>query len=320
MLTIAYTSEKGGVVKTGSTTMHAVLLATILASIGKRVLVLDIDPQGHTGTLLGHRRDTHEGPTIKDVILDTTGAISLKDVIIPTYIDPETARFVDARHIQGQVVRGPDLVPITLAANTLDFDMKSNNPYWPERVAEILQPVSEDYAYGLFDCPPGLSAPTMSVYAAVNFLAFPITPDILGVEGFQGAISAMQRTQKRNTKLRAAGAFFSKVHNWRTDKDVMEQVTDLIQQSKLNVPLLKTTIGESKDYNEAITEDGSLVVLSRPESKCARSYWYVLDELLEHIGGPAQPLVRNIVLKMQEEDRKLEEDRRSQKKVVQKGI
>ena len=181
---IAYTSEKGGVVKTGSTTMHAVLLATTLASIGMRVLVFDIDPQAHTGRFLGHPRETHVGPTIKDVILDETGAISLKEVILPTYIHPETAQFVPASQVKGQVVRGPDLVPITLAANTLDFDMKSKLAYWPERIAEILQPVLNDYAYCLFDCPPGLLAPTMSVYAAVDFLAFPITPDILGVEGF----------------------------------------------------------------------------------------------------------------------------------------
>lgn len=318
MLTIAYTSEKGGVVKTGSTVMHSVILATLLAPIGKRILVLDIDPQGHAGTLLGHRRDAYKGPTIKEALLDKTGTITLKDVIVPTYIDPETAQFIDSNH--GTAVRGPDLVPIASSANSLDYEMRANFDYWPERMAEILQPISNDYAYALFDCPPGLSAPTMSAYAAVDFLAFPITPDPLGVEGFQGAITAMQRTQKRNTKLRAAGAFFSKVHTWRTDKNVMEQVGELIQQSRLDIPLLQTTIAESKDYNEAITEDHSLVVLSRPDSKCARAYWHVLDELLERIGGPAQPLVRNVVLKMKEEDQKMEEERKSQKKATQKGV
>lgn len=320
MLTIAYTSEKGGVVKTGSTVMHSVLLATILAVTGRRVLVLDIDPQGHAGTLLGHRRDAYKGPTIKEALLDKAGTITLKDVIISTYIDTETARFVDAKNASEQAVRGPDLVPIASSANSLDYEMRANFDYWPERMAEILHPISNDYAYALFDCPPGLSAPTMSAYAAVDFLAFPITPDPLGVEGFQGAITAMQRTQKRNAKLRAAGAFFSKVHTWRTDKDVMEQVGELIRQSNLDIPLLQTTIAESKDYNEAITEDGSLVVLSRPESKCARAYWYVLDELLERIGGPAQPLVRNVVLAMKEEDRKAEEERKFQKKAVRKGV
>ena len=320
MLTIAYTSEKGGVVKTGSTTMHAVLLAITLALSGKRVLVFDIDPQGHTGKLLGHPRERHTGPTIKDVILDETGTITLKDVIVPTYINTETARFVDVKQATGKLVRGPDLVPITLAANTLDFDMKSKLDYWPDRIKEILQPLLDEYAYGLFDCPPGLLAPTMSVYSAVDFLAFPITPDVLGVEGFQGAVNAMQRAQKRNTNLQAAGAFFTKVHNWRTDKDVMEQVAGLIQQSKLDVPLFEVTVPESKDYNEAITEDGSLVVLSRPNSKCARSYWYILDNLLERVGGPAQPLVRNAVIAMREEDQRLEEERKQQRKVLRKGV
>lgn len=314
MRTAAYTSEKGGVVKTGSTTMHAVLLALT----GVRVLVFDIDPQAQTGILLGHRRENHVGPTIKEVILDETGKISLKNVIIPTYIDPETAKFVDEKY-QGQKVRGPDLVPITLSGNTLDFDMKSRLPYWPERIREILQPILNDYDYGLFDCPPGLLAPTMSTYAAVDFLVFPITPDLLGVEGFQGAINAMQQTQKRNTKLRAAGAFFNRVHNWRTSKEVMRQVAELIEESKLDIPLVQTTISESKDYDEAITEDGSLVVLSRPESRCARSYWYVLDELLDRIGGPAQPLVKNSVAKMKKEDQEIEEERKNQK-IGQKGI
>lgn len=320
MLTIAYTSEKGGVVKTGSTTMHAVLLATTLVSVGKRVLVFDIDPQGQTEKFLGHPRDTHVGPTIKDVILDETGTTTLKDIIIPTYINPETAQFVDAKQATGKLVRGPDIVPITLAANSLDFDMKSKLDYWPDRIREILQPVQDDYAYGLFDCPPGLLAPTMSVYSAVNFLAFPLTPDTQGVDGFQGAVSAMQKTQKRNTGLQAAGAFFTKVHNWRTDKDVMEQVAELIQKSHLDIPLFDITVPESKDYNEAITEDGSLVVLSRPESKCARSYWYILDKLLERVGGPAQPLVRRTVTAMLEEDQRVEEERKQNRKVVRKGV
>ena len=77
--------------------------------------------------------------------------------------------------------------------------------------------------------------------------------------------------------------------------------------------------GVAQDYNEAMTEDGSLIVLSRPDTKCARAYWYVLDELLERIGGPAQPLVRSIVTKMKQEDGELEEERRSTRKTVQKG-
>jgi chromosome partitioning protein len=314
MKTIAYTSEKGGVGKTGTTTMHAVLLATT----GRRVLVVDIDPQGHTEALLGHPRDKHFGPTIKDVLLDEKGALTLKDIIVPTYIDTETAQFVDAKNLTGKEVRGPDLVPITLAANTLDFDMKSRFEYWPERMAEILEPIQDIYDYVLFDCPPGLLAPTMSTYAAVDFLAFPITPDPLGVEGFQGAIQAMVRTKKRNKKLQAAGAFFNRVHNWRTDKDVMEQVTTLIQQSALDIPLFDTIIPESKDYNEAITQDQSLVVLSRPASKCARAFWYTLDQLLEHVGGPAQPIVRNIVAQMKDEDRQNENERKQSKKVAAK--
>jgi len=130
----------------------------------------------------------------------------------------------------------------------------------------------------------------------------------------------MQRAQKRNTTLRAAGAFFTKVHTWRTDKDVMEQVAALIQQSKLDVPLFETTVPESKDYNEAITEDGSLVVLSRPDSKCARSYWYILDNLLERVGGPAQPLIRSAITTMRDEDQKAEEERKQSRKAVRKGV
>lgn len=315
MPSIAYTSEKGGVFKTGGTTMHALILATALASIGERVLVFDMDPQGHTENLLGHPRERHVGPTIKEVILQD---IPLREVIRPTRIDPQTAQFVDET-FEGATVAGPDLVPITLAANSLDFDMKSNLDYWPERMAEILATIDKEYSYKLFDCPPGLLAPTMSVYTAVDFLAFPVTPNKLGVEGLQGAIGAMQRTQKRNKNLKAAGAFFSRVHNWRTDKFIMEQVAALIQQSGLDIPLLTSYIPESKDYDEAITEDGSLVVLSRPDSKLARACWYVLDELLVRVGGPAQPLIHSIVTQMKQQDQAAEEERRLNKKVVQKG-
>lgn len=315
MRSIAYTSEKGGVFKTGGTTIHSILLTTTLASTGKRVLVFDMDPQAHTSNLLGHPREQHVGPTIKEVILDN---VPLQDVVVSTRIDPQTAQFVDSS-FQGDVVPGPDLVPITLAANTLDFDMKSKLDYWPERMGEILETVKDEYSYVLFDCPPGLLAPTMSVYAAVDFLVFPVTPDKLGVEGLQGAIGAMQRTQKRNKNLQAAGAFFTRVHNWRTDKSIMEQVSMLIQQSGLDIPLLQNSIPESKDYNEAITDDGSLVVLSRPDTKCAKACWYVLDELLDRVGGPAQPLVHNVVAQMKQQDQQVEEERRLSRKTARKG-
>ena len=105
-----------------------------------------------------------------------------------------------------------------------------------------------------------------------------------------------------------------------TDKEVIKQVRTLIQESRLDIPLLETTTPESKDHNESITHDGSLVVLSRPQSKCAKAHWYVLDALLERIGGPAQPVVRASVEKMRQEDEQVEAERKVNKKMAQKGV
>jgi cellulose biosynthesis protein BcsQ len=337
---IGYSSEKGGVVKTGSAVLQSIILAIALATLKKvlqesqqaegtkskkPVVLFDLDPQAQAGQLLGYPRDSHTGPMIKDVILEETikdenRTITLQDIIKPTYIDQKTARFVDITQFEGEVVQGPDYVPITLDANTLDFDMKSKLPYWPERMAEIMQQVQDIYEYAVFDLPPGLLAPTMSTYAALDYLAFPMTPDTVGVAGFQGALRAMQRTQSRNKKLRAAGAYFTRVHTWVTDKEVMKQVQQLIQASGLDIPLLEAIIPESKDHNESITHDGSLVVLSRPGSKCARAHWYVLHALLERIGGPAQPVVQTAVLKMKQEDEQLATERKTSKTLVQKGV
>ncbi|GCF11942.1 ParA family protein [Dictyobacter arantiisoli] len=311
---IGYSNEKGGVTKTASTATHG----TSLSLVGSRVLVFDVDPQAHTCDVLGRNRRFNKGKTIKEVLL---GEVSLKEAIIPTYIHPETMQFFDpartSEHVQPR--RGPDLVPITLAANSLDFDLKSRVTYWNEQLREAIAPLEDDYDYMVFDCAPGLLAGTMNVYTAADYMVFPLIPEKHAIEGLQGAIGTLQETKKRaNPNLKVAGTYFNKVQNWRVHKNMMANVQELIEGSKLAIPLCETYIEQSKDFGESL-EQGSLIVLDNPYSKCAKSYWYVLHELLQHIGGPAQTKVASMVQKMRQDDQQQAEEKIQKKQAAKQG-
>lgn len=143
-------SIKGGVGKTST----AVNLAFEAAGSGMRVLVWDLDPQGGATFLLRVRPKLRGGSKR----LVAGGELS--------------------RHIRGSDLPAVHVVPADLSLRHLDLHLqRSDTP--GARLAELLQPVRDDYDIALLDCPPSISLASEGVFAAADALLVPVVPATL---------------------------------------------------------------------------------------------------------------------------------------------
>jgi chromosome partitioning protein len=175
---IAVANQKGGVGKTTT----AVNLAAALSQVPRRVLLVDIDPQGHAtmGAGVDKRSLAH---SITEVLLGECGA---SDAIVKT----------------GE---GFDLLPgnIDLTAAELQLmDMQGREA----RLKQALVAVSERYDYILVDCPPSLSLLTLNALAAADGVLVPMQCEYYALEGLSSLMGTIEALKQRlNPKLRIFG-------------------------------------------------------------------------------------------------------------------
>jgi len=154
---IAIANQKGGVGKTTTT----INLATALVAARKKVLLVDMDPQGNASTGLGSERGNRDN-SIYEILM---GEISLADAVISS------------------IVPGLSLVPSTvdLAGAELELVNESQRTF---RLRKALQdPVIDQFDYILIDCPPSLSLLTLNSLAAAHSVIVPLQCEFFALEG-----------------------------------------------------------------------------------------------------------------------------------------
>lgn len=169
---ITVANQKGGVGKTTT----AINLATALAAIGERVLIVDLDPQGNASTGLGIDR-RERAVSSYDVL---TGAIDLIGAAIPT------------------AVPGLSIVPSTLDLLGIEMEIASA----PDRVSRLRNAISNSsaspgsFSYVLIDCPPSLNLLTLNSMAAADSVLVPLQCEFFALEGLSQLLETVDQVRR----------------------------------------------------------------------------------------------------------------------------
>lgn len=245
---IAVTNQKGGVGKT--TTSSA--LCGVFAAAGKRVLAIDLDPQGNLTFSLGASDEKH---TIHDVL---KGAVPIEDAI--------------------QQTKNCDVIPSNILLSGSELELTSVGREYI--LKEKLEPVLGRYDYILLDTPPALSVLTINAYTAANDLIIPMTPEILSLQGISQLKDTIFAVKKYyNRSLRVRGILLTKYNPRILLTKEVEELAGIVAE-QLGTVVLETKISPSIAVAEAPAHQKTITRYA-PKTKATKDYAALVKELYE---------------------------------------
>lgn len=253
---ITVSNQKGG---TGKTT-SCVNLGIGLASEGKRVLLIDSDPQGSLSISLGYSEpDTFEN-TLATLMMNIVNdeEMNFEDVII--------------HHEEGV-----DIIPSNIELSAIEVSLV--NVMSRELILrQLIEKLKASYDYIIIDCMPSLGMMTINALSCADTVLIPVQAAYLPVKGLQQLIKTIGRVKRQlNPKLHIEGILLTMVDN-RTNyaKDISAMVYDAYSSS---IKVFKTEIPMSVRTAET-TVEGSSIYKYDPKGKAAYSYRALTKEVL----------------------------------------
>ncbi|EHA6129540.1 ParA family protein [Listeria monocytogenes] len=248
---IALANQKGGVGKTTS----SVNLSSSLAFLGKKVLLVDIDPQGNASSGVGVNKGEIEH-CIYDVLVDD---VAIQDMLQKTDLDnlnviPATIQLAGAE---------VELVP----AISREIRLK-----------KAIDSIRDDYDYVIIDCPPSLGLLTLNALTAADSVLIPVQCEYYALEGLSQLLNTIRIVQKHlNEDLQIEGVLLTML-DARTNLgiQVIEEVKKYFQNKVFN-----TIIPRNVRLSEAPSH-GKPILLYDAKSKGAEVYLELAKEVVAH--------------------------------------
>lgn len=247
---IAIANQKGGVGKTTT----SINLSSCLAEKGKKVLAIDLDPQGNMTSGLGVDKDVIDN-TVYELIL---GECSIKESISKTVVENLTI-------IPSNVnLAGAEIE--LLGINDKEYILKTAVDY-----------IKDDYDFIIIDCPPSLNMLTVNAMTTADTVLVPIQCEYYALEGLSQLIHTINLVQERlNPKLQIEGVVFT-MYDVRTN--LSNQVVDTVKEN-LDTKIYSTMIPRNIRLAEAPSY-GIPINMYDSKSAGAESYRNLAKEIID---------------------------------------
>lgn len=247
---IAITNQKGGVGKTTT----SVNLSACLATLGKRVLLVDTDPQGNATSGVGiNKADMDQ--CIYNVLVEDLPA---EKVCVAS------------------IVEGLDIIPATIQLAGAEIELVSAISR-EIRLKEALEELRDQYDYIIIDCPPSLGLLTINALTAADSVIIPVQCEFYALEGLSQLLNTIRLVQKHlNKELMIEGVLLTML-DARTNLglQVIEEVKKYFQDKvyKSIIPRI-VRLGEAPSH-------GQPIIMYDPKSRGAEIYTELAKEVIE---------------------------------------
>ncbi len=251
---IAIFNQKGGV---GKTTTN-INLAACLAIIGKKVLILDIDPQGNTTSGIGVEKKKLKNTTY--------------DILTDENFNPEDA-------IRKTMIKGLDVIPsnVDLAGAELELVEIQGR----EKILKnALDKIRDKYDYIFIDCPPSLGILTINTLTAVDSVLIPIQCEFYALEGVSQLMSTINLVKKNlNASLEIEGVLLSMFDGRNNlSVQVLDEVNKFFKEKVYGTVIPRNVrLAEAPSY-------GLPIIKYEPKSTGSEAYYDFAVEFLERDG------------------------------------